>query len=137
VSITPEESAAELLLGASQLLKTADDRTAGLWPRASALLARQALELKLSQLWRALAPGLEDASFRTQLLCLHEFLGDNELAEHISVAWWALSRACHYHPYELSPTVAELSGWFGTIHELCGHIDGILTRRATRSGEVA
>ncbi len=23
----------------------------------------------------------------------------------------ALSRACHYHPYELAPTAAELTGW--------------------------
>ncbi len=23
----------------------------------------------------------------------------------------ALSHACHYHPYELAPTAAELTGW--------------------------
>ena len=137
MSATVEQTPTDLLLMALQLLRTSDNHTAGLWPRASALLARQALELKLRHLWCALAPGLEDASFRTQLLCLPEFLGNDDLAEQISLTWWALSRVCHYHPYELSPTVAELSGWFGTIQELCSHIDGILERRAARRGEVA
>ena len=43
---------AETLAMAQQLLERADPKTAGLWPRAAALLARQALEQGLDEYWR-------------------------------------------------------------------------------------
>ena len=42
----------------------------GTWPRASAILGRQALEIALDQLWARAAPGVETASARAQLACL-------------------------------------------------------------------
>ncbi len=51
---------------------------------------------------------------RAQLLCLRE-LADEETAERASHAWWALSRASHHHPYELSPTAGELAEWIRSV----------------------
>jgi hypothetical protein len=93
--------------------------TAGLWPRASALLARQALEATLAELWRLRAPGLEHCPMRAQLLCVDGCLPNSgDLAARARYAWSGLSRACHHHPYELPPTISELAGWMGTVEEL-------------------
>ncbi len=80
--------------------------------RISALLARQALELALGIYWvRRGFPDVAETSMRAQLLCLQEYLGEEEAAEQASHAWWALSGACHHHPYELSPLPGEISRW--------------------------
>ena len=101
----------ELIVAARHLLERVDPKTAGLWPRASALLARQALEGALDALWARGAPGLELCSARAQLICLPSYLRSNEvLAEHVSWTWAALSNACHQHPYDLPPTSTELAG---------------------------
>ena len=47
---------------------------------------------------------------RSQLLCLTAYL-DPGTARRAAYLFAALSRACHYHPYELAPTAAELTGW--------------------------
>ena len=67
----------------------------GTWPRASAILGRQALEITLGQLWTRAAPGVENASARAQLTCLPEYV-DAELASRIRYSWHVLSAACHY-----------------------------------------
>ena len=119
-----------LVTVARDLLERADPMTAGIWPRATALLARQALEAALDDLWRLRAPGLEQCSARAQLLCLPFYLhGDEELAERVSYAWAGLSRACHQHPYELSPTSSELLGWLATVEQLVARV------KSTGAGE--
>lgn len=75
---------------ASRLVSLTDPKTAGLWPRAAALLARQGLEMAMRSLWRSSAPGIEGCSTRAQLLCLQEYLGDSVLAESANHTWWAL-----------------------------------------------
>jgi hypothetical protein len=47
---------------------------------------------------------------RSQLLCLTACL-DQDTAARAAYLSAALSRACHYHSYELAPTAAELTGW--------------------------
>ena len=89
----------------------------GTWPRASAILGRQALEIALGQLWARVAPGVENASARAQLTCLPEYV-DAQLAGRIRYAWHALSTACHHHAYELPPIVSELSSWLDDIEAL-------------------
>ncbi len=112
-----------LVTVARDLLERADPMTAGIWPRATALLARQALESALDDLWRRRAPGVEHCSARAQLLCLPYYLhGDEAIAEHVCYAWAGLSRACHQHPYELPPTSSELGAWLATMEELVGKI---------------
>lgn len=96
---------------------------AGLWPRAAAALARQALELALRELWQHRAHGVEDCSTHAQLLCLGEYLRDEELAAAARQAWAALSRVCHHHPYELPPSAAELRHWIGEVERLARAIE--------------
>jgi hypothetical protein len=100
------------------LLGRADPATAGLWPRVSALLARQALEASVVRLWERRTLDLQGCSMRAQLICLRTYLGDADLAARAGHAWSALSRACHHHAYELAPTAAELRGWFSVVGEL-------------------
>jgi hypothetical protein len=109
----------QLVSVARDLIQRADPATAGIWPRAGALLARQALETALDDYWRQHAPGLERCSMHAQLLCLPQYLRDNanDLAERTAYAWIRLSRACHQHAYELPPTAAELAGWIDTVDQ--------------------
>jgi hypothetical protein len=108
----------DLLEIAHGLLGRADPATAGLWPRVSALLARQALEASVVRLWERRTLDLQGCSMRAQLICLRTYLGDADLAARAGHAWSALSRACHHHAYELAPTAAELRGWFSVVGEL-------------------
>lgn len=109
--MTPEE----LLKHARDLTLYSDPSTAGRWPRAAALLTRQALENALDDLWRAKAPGVEQTSSHAQLLCLGQYVEDQRLAARASFAWACLSRACHHHVYELAPTANELTGWIDSV----------------------
>jgi hypothetical protein len=115
-----------LAAAARGLVERADPMTAGIWPRATALLTRQALEAALDDLWRRRAPGLEACSAKAQFICLPSYLhDDHELAERVSYTWSGLSRACHQHPYELSPTSSELLSWIGTVEQLISRVQSI------------
>jgi len=111
----------QLLALADGLLRRADPTTAGLWPRASALLALAALEASVLRLWQRRALDLQGCSMRTQLICLRSYLEDARLAARAGHAWSALSRACHHHAYELGPTAGELRSWFAVVGELVRH----------------
>jgi hypothetical protein len=110
---------ANLLDEARELMARTDSATAGTWPRTSALLIRQALEQAVRSHWAVLpdTAGLAFASMRSQLICLPFYL-DVAIAGQVAYVWAALSRACHYHPYELAPTAAELTGWIGDVERL-------------------
>lgn len=60
--------ARELLGHVDDLLDRSSPATSGLWPRAAALLTRQALEVALRSFWSAKAPGVESCPMRAQLL---------------------------------------------------------------------
>lgn len=111
------EAAAALEL-AERLLGRADPSTAGLWPRASALLALGALESCVERLWEGRALELRGCPMATQLICLRSYLDDPRLAARAGHAWSALHRACHHHAYELAPTAGELRSWFSVVGEL-------------------
>lgn len=108
----------QLLAMADGLLRRADPQTAGLWPRASALLALAALEQSVLRLWQRRSLDLQGCSMRTQLICLRSYLEDAQLAARTGHAWSALSRACHHRAYELGPTAGELRSWFSVVREL-------------------
>ncbi len=101
----------ETLAMARQVLDRPDARTAGLWPRAAALLARQALEQALDDFWRRKGVSLDGCPTRPQLICLREYLHHDAagLAGPVNHAWNALSQACHHHPYELAPSLTDLN----------------------------
>jgi hypothetical protein len=55
--MTPDD----LLAAATSLLQRPDTHITGIWPRAAALLARQALEAAMADLWASqLLPDAED-----------------------------------------------------------------------------
>jgi hypothetical protein len=89
----------------------------------------------LVDFWRVRAPGTEECSTRSQLLCLRYFLNDEKLAEQVSYAWAGLSRACHQHPYELPPTAVELLGWIQTVEEVAASIAEVRRSSTAPEGE--
>jgi hypothetical protein len=119
--MTPSFQPAELLTLSHRVLTLRDERMTGVWPRASALLARQALERAVSEVLAVRAPGSERVSLRARLLCLREYVPD-ALAHRTEFLWATLSRVCHHHPYELAPTAAEISGWLDDAELLVGDL---------------
>lgn len=125
--VEPADTVArELLSAARALVDTSAADTRGLWPRAAALLSRQALEVALKTYWSSVAPGTEEASMRAQLLCLDGYL-PAPLPRQAHQTWASLSRASHHHAYELPPTRDELLAW-------CEVVDAVIasTERAWR-----
>jgi hypothetical protein len=113
----------DLLRLADGLLRRPDPATAGLWPRAAAILVLQALEATVRLSWERRALVFGGCPMRMQLICLGAYLGDGGLAARTSLAWSSLDRACHHHFYELAPTAAELRMSFGVVEELLGRVD--------------
>ena len=127
MEVAPDAHA--LVSAARDLIRNDDAKTAGLWPRAAALLARQGLEIAMARLWQVTAPGLERTSTRCQLLCVGEMLNDRGLGGRATVTWYALSDACHHRVYALAPTAAELNAALETVWELADTVER-LRRRA-------
>ena len=108
----------ELLAAARSLAETPKARTASVWPRAAALLARQALEQGLDLYWRSKNLKLDTVATRPQLICLAAYLPDEGVAGRASHAWASLTRACHHHPYEVQANHAELASWIDAVAEV-------------------
>ena len=115
---TDVADAHDLVSAARDLIRIDDPRTAGLWPRAAALLARQSIEASMDALWELRSPGMRSTTLRCQLLCLGDFLHDPGLAGRVSLTWSGLSRACHLRVYELPPSLEELQSWLQCAWEL-------------------
>lgn len=111
-------SASEVAGMARAMLASNDKTPTGVWPRAAAFLARQALETAVRGLWEAKGVDLQGAQARAQFLCIATYLGDPPLAGRCRHAWAALSRACHHHPYELAPTAGEIERWLDVVDDL-------------------
>ena len=125
---------ADRLQMARDILTHSDSKTAGLWPRAAALLIRQALEEAVDAYWTTRQLPLESVSTQTQLVCLRMMTADGTLPGQLHEAWGALSRACHHHPYELAPTAAELGSWLSVVGELVERVDAMPLTRASARG---
>ena len=110
-----EMTSVEILERATGLMNLPTAETAGLWPRATAVLARQALEVRLHEALSAKIPGIQHAPVRVQLLCLQSYLEDTDTAHEVNLAWWALSQACHHLSYELPPTAPELEALIDVV----------------------
>ncbi len=124
----------ELLDAARYLMQRPDAPVDGIWPRAAALLARQALEAAMAELWAAnrQAAGLSAATMRSQELCLTAYL-DPATASRITYLFAALSRACHYHPYELAPTAAELTDYLDQAAQIVTQMRAATATSATQA----
>ena len=128
--MTPDE----LLAAAKDLMQRPDTLIAGIWPRAAALLARQALEAAMADLWASQpqAAEMSSHSMRSQLLCLTAYL-DPGPAGRAAYVFAALSHACHYHPYELAPTAAELTGWLDQAAQIVTQLQTATAAPATET----
>lgn len=114
-------TATDLLREARRLLDAPAGASASAWPRATALLSRQALESAIETFWRARAPGMEDVrSTRAQLSCLRFYLDDDALASEIVFAWASLSGSTHHRPFELDPTCDELASLVAATERAVG-----------------
>ena len=69
---------------------------------------------------------------RSQLLCLTAYV-DPGTASRAAYLFAALSHACHYHPYELSPTAAELTGWLDQAAQIVTQIQTATAAPATQT----
>lgn len=90
--------------------------------RTAALLTRTIVEHALTQRLRTELPGAEAGTLRSQLLCLRTL--DERLGEDAGQLHGELSGACHHHPYDLTPTAAEM----GMLVERAGDTAGRLLR---------
>jgi hypothetical protein len=121
VPATVAMSPRELLDAAQELLTKSIEGTAGLWPRAAAVLIRQALEDQMTIILTKSVPGAHESSARTKLICLQSELDDVTLAEEVAHAWWALTAACHRRTYDLAPTADELQRWLETGRQISNY----------------
>ena len=110
---------------AEALLRTPLPVMRGRWPKVVALLTRQSLEEAMDELWAERLPAMTATSARAQLLCLHEYLGDEEVAEAAAHTWGWLSNVCHHRSYELAPTSTELAAAVHTVRRLVETVEQI------------
>jgi hypothetical protein len=109
----------EALLRTAEVVMTRPDSVwGGVWPRAAALLTRQAREDGVDRVWVGRLANMRAASMKAQMICLLEYLGDRAVARRVYATWYALSNACHAHPFDLAPTAEELRGWGEVVGKL-------------------
>lgn len=113
-----DDDAHALVSAARDLMRIEDEASAGLWPRAAALLGRQALEVAMRRVWELTAPGMERMTFRAQLLCVGTMLNDASLGGRVNAAWHTLSAACHHGVYDLPPAASELGAALESVWRL-------------------
>lgn len=113
------EPDAHALVGAARdVMRMDSDGNAGVWPRAAAMLGRQALEAAMRRVWEVTAPGMEHTKMRPQLLCIGTMLNDDELGRRVVWASTVLSGACHHSVYDLPLPAAELRTALETVWAL-------------------
>ncbi|MBX3271680.1 MAG: hypothetical protein KF729_15545 [Sandaracinaceae bacterium] len=111
-----------LLAQARELVERPVPGTEGLWARAAAHLARQALESAMRVRLARRTHRIEEVSFRVQLLCL-TLECDAAAAAQAAYAWSALSTALHHHGYELPPTARSLRAWVDAVERVVERLD--------------
>jgi hypothetical protein len=86
--------------------------------RVAAFLIRQALEEVVHAQCELLIHRLDHpVRMQSRLTVLYLF-ASAEVATTAAYAWFALSRACHHHAYELGPTASELRHLLGLVQGL-------------------
>lgn len=104
-----EASGTQALLGLAAGVLDGSVRLSRVAPaQAACWLARRALESLITDLLRArnVEPGT--AATRSRLTCLSVAYANNPLlVTEVSTLWDQLSRTCHHHAYELTPTVGQ------------------------------
>lgn len=86
--------------------------------RAAAMLTRLALEDIAQAMCRSVGADLDRATMRSRLICIRILIGDED-ADAAETGWIGLSRACHHHAYELTPTEVEVRHLVDVVGSLC------------------
>jgi len=129
-------SAPDLLNDARIVLDNQGAIPSGSWPRAVALLCRQAIEKGLADLWAAVDPAMANVrQKRAQFICLRSYL-DPDVARTTHQTWAMLSDACHHHVYDLPPTEAELRRWLDSAETFLRAVGAALDERRDEPGVV-
>ena len=127
-----EPGARQLAATARTLMRFESAGSAGLGPRAAAMLGRQALELAMQSVWAVTAPGMDRMSARCQRLCIGAMVNDHELGQRVEWAWHLLSGACHHRVYDLPLAVPDLVSALQTVEALAASAERL--RAAARTG---
>ncbi|GAA1233145.1 hypothetical protein GCM10009676_15540 [Prauserella halophila] len=107
MSAGEDAAAGRLLAEAVAILDGARGIPASQVTRAAAFVARQAVEDRMRQLCSDAGVEIPRANGRSRLIVLRELV-DADVAEAAHTAWSGLSRYCHRHAFELSPTTDEV-----------------------------
>lgn len=98
-------TATQLLEQASSVLEEATAHS----NRAACWIARAALESAVDDLLASKQRSVPDATMRSKLTVLQVAFGhEGDIPTRAEYAWNGLSRACHHHAFELSPTATEV-----------------------------
>ncbi len=111
----------ELLRTADLLLAGALVSTPAVRSRGASFALRTALEIAIDQTLDRALPGLSRTSMRARLLCLHSYTAPTT-ARRASAAWHHICLGCHYHQYEIGPSLAQVDAW---RHEIATVIDDL------------
>lgn len=112
-------SAQTLLVRADAALAGASGLPRGTRARVAAWYARAALEdVTIELLVDELQSDPHRLTMASRLACLR--VVRPELSDETSHAWWALSRVCHQHAFELTPTNAEVTRLVEKVGVLAG-----------------
>lgn len=121
--MTVLESSAETLLDdAQQLLAGQTGFSQGVAERAAALMARQALEMRIAERLEPYGVDVNGTPFTTQLLCLQGTMSDKDLARQAASLWASLSTIVHHLGYEISPTGDELTALLRRTARIVGEM---------------
>ena len=84
--------------------------------RAACWVTRRGLEAMVSLLLQLRGVDVGRATMNVQLICLRvAYEDDPALFSGLASAWDQLSRACHHHAYELTPTITEARELIGRV----------------------
>lgn len=95
-------------------------------PRIRALQARNRLERSIIDCLTAHGWQVAASTMRVRLICLR--VARPDCLDAAESAWAGLSRACHYHAYELDPADAEIA-------HLTQLVDRIVAQLQTNDGK--
>jgi hypothetical protein len=110
-------NAEELIAAAEGLVDGSKILPGQSWPYAAAVLARQALEVKVREIWATSHTEMLEANTASQLIGLR-LSHDADAVGRLKLAWTGLSRTLHNTGHELPPTAEELDRWLAAIRDL-------------------
>lgn len=127
-------SAQSLLAQADAALTGSTGLPKGTRARVAAWYARGALEdVTIELLTGRLTSDPRALTMASRLACLRVLRP--ELSDAAGHAWWALSRVCHQHAFELTPTAAEVTHLIAQVTSLAAAVSEATASVATSTSE--